>query len=201
MGSTSELLTQFAHDIADAVPTVDEYAEHDRWGGGIGPFEEEKQLEMLLEGAEEQAAWRVDSEEKYPENGQRCDLVMSDGMFSIPVEAKLARFRYDNGNIDPASYARIFSPFPEKSSSSLLTDAGKLRSSDFEHSGGLLGLYYEREDEEYEAMGAEAIAEKLCIDVEFSYDFDIETEEIARFEGLRHPHHQQGAAITWEILQ
>jgi len=196
-GEELRLLRQVAQDFASAVPAVDERLAHDRWDPGIGPFEEENQLEALGEETEDSRTWSLNPEESYPDNGQRCDLVVSDNTLRIPVEAKLARFRYDNGNIDPQSYARLFTPFPEESSSSLLTDAKKLTQSGFKGSGGLLALYYEEDDENYNRMSAENIAEKLTQDIDFWYEFDTEVAEVAEFEGLRHPHHQRGAVITW----
>lgn len=196
----SETLTRLAEDFAAVISEVDAQAEHDRWKPGIGPFEEEKQMEMLVEATEESPLGQyLLAEQAYPDNGQRCDIVVEQAGTQIPIEAKLLRFRYDNGSIDPASYARIFTPFPERRSSSLLTDAKKLHDSGFEPSGGLLGLYYEKEDEAYDRMDAETIAEKFRKDVGYWYDFTVETTKIARFDGLQHPHHQQGAIITWAI--
>jgi len=48
-------------------------------------------------------------------------------------------------------------------------------------------------------MSPEAIAEKFCLDVGYWYDFEVETRNVAHFNGLRHPVHQQGVVITWEI--
>ncbi len=193
------LLRQVAQDFAAAVPAVDRRLTHSRWDPGIGPFEEDNQLEALAEETDGSRTWSLNPEEAYPDNGQRCDLVVSEGEVTIPVEAKLARFRYDNGNIDPQSYARLFTPFPEETSSSLLTDAKKLTKSGFENSGGLLALYYEEENETYGRMNAENVAEKLAQDIGFWYEFDAEVAETAEFEGLRHPHHQRGAVITWAL--
>ncbi len=33
------------------------------------------------------------------------------------------------------------------------------------------------------------------------YDFEVETRAVAHFDGLRHPVHQQGAVIAWEIIE
>ncbi len=191
------LLTQLAQDFAAAVPIVDGQLDHDRWDAGIGPFEEENQLEALREGTENTNTYSVDSEVLYPANSQRCDLVVDDGNVAIPVEAKLARFRYDNGSIDPQSYARLFTPFPEETSSSMLTDARKLRQSGFEHPGGIIALYYEEEKETYDEMTADNVAKKFVQDLDFWYDLKAHVVEVAKFDGLRHPHHQRGAVITW----
>jgi hypothetical protein len=194
----SDLLVHLADTLAVAIPTVDRKADHNRWQAGIGPFEEENQIEMLRAEIDEDTSYSIETEKPYLDGGQRADLFIESEDTKLPIEAKLLRFRYDNGNIDPNSFARIFTPFPE--GSSLLTDAQKLHQAGFEEKGGLLGLYYEPIDESYEKMTPEAIAEKFALDVDYWYDFEVETREIAHFDGLRHPVHQQGAIITWEIV-
>lgn len=47
--------------------------------------------------------------------------------------------------------------------------------------GGLLGLYYEPVDESYERMSPEAIAEKFRLDIDYWYDFEVETRHIVHF--------------------
>ncbi|OLZ42008.1 transcriptional regulator [Natrinema saccharevitans] len=195
-------LGQLANSFASVIPDVDTDAEHDRWKPGIGPFEEENQIEMILEALEGHPLREaIETEVSYLEGSRRCDLFLDHDGRQLPVEAKLLRFRYDNGNIDPNSFARIFTPFPERSSSSLLTDTKKLYESEFGSNGGVLGLYYEKVDEEYEQMTAEAVAEKFCMDVDHWYEFQVETRNIAYFDELQHPVHQQGAVITWEIVE
>lgn len=196
----SVLLEKLADDFASVIPTLDPEAEHDRWQAGIGPFEEDRQVEMLREALERKTSYSIETEEPYLDGGQRVDLFIESENTQIPVEAKLLRFRYDNGNIDPNSFAKVFSPFPERTTSTLLTDGQKLHEAGFEENGGLLGLYYEPVDESYERMTPEAIAEKFALDVNYWYDFEVETRNVAHFDGLRHPVHQQGAIITWEII-
>jgi hypothetical protein len=197
---TSHLLEQLADDFSSVVPPIDSEAEHDRWQAGIGPFEEERQVEMLREAVDGDTSYSIETEAQYLDGEQRVDLFIESEETGIPVEAKLLRFRYDNGNIDPNSFAKVFSPFPERTTSTLLTDAQKLYEAGFEESGGLLGLYYEPEDESYERMSPEAIADKFCLDVDYWYDFEVETRNVVHFDGLRHPVHQQGAVITWEVV-
>ena len=196
-----DLLTNLADDFASVVPAIDAEAEHDRWQAGIGPFEEERQIEMLRESVEGNPQYSIETEAPYLDGGQRVDLFIESEGTAIPVEAKLLRFRYDNGNIDPNSFGKVFTPFPERTTSTLLIDARKLYEAGFEENGGLLGLYYEPVDEPYVQMTPEAIAEKFCLDVGYWYDFDVETKMVAHFDGLRHPVHQQGAVITWEITE
>lgn len=200
MGSEN-ILTRLAEDFASEIPEVDANAEHDRWKPGLGPFEEENQIDRITSALSGDLPYTLDTEVPYLDGGQLCDLVLETDDLRIPIEAKLLRFRYDNGNIDPNSFARVFTPFPEETSASLLTDSRKLHRANFGHRGGLLGLYYEEVEETYDKMSAEAIAEKFEIDVGYWYDFEVETRKVAHFEGLRHPVHQRGAVITWEIVE
>lgn len=196
-------LDTVAREFARVVPEVDKNAYHDRWDPGIGPFEEENQLQMILGALAEENPMPagIESEVSYPDSGKRCDLRVDTGDRKLPIEAKLLRFRRDNGSIDPNMYASVFSPFPERSSSSLLTDVEKLVESGFDLPCGLLGIYYERESEPYEQLRAERIAEKFQHDVEFWYDVDSTVNAIETFDGLQHPHHQHGAIITWDVSE
>lgn len=180
MSDVLATLQNTARDFADVIPVVDRYAEHNRWKPGIGPFEEEIQVEMILDelATDCSVPEYLESEVPYPDSGRRCDLLLENGNLEIPTEVKLLRFRLDNGNIDPNMYKSVFSPFPESGSSSLLTDSRKLIESEFDAPFGLLGLYYEKEDEEYDELRADSVAEKFQLDVEYWYDFHIETVAI-----------------------
>lgn len=201
MKTGRELLRDLARDIASVIPAVDREAEHERWDAGIGPFEEDRQVEMIVNRFAELGSGPslIETGVPYPGSRRQCDLIVGNEDLQMPIEAKLLRFRRDNGNIDPNMYKSVFSPFPERSSSSLLTDALKLTESAFDPPYGLLGLYYEKDNEDYEQLNADLIAKKFEFDVEFWYEMEIETIEIARFDGLRHPYHQHGAVISWVI--
>ncbi|WP_206537580.1 transcriptional regulator [Natronococcus amylolyticus] len=192
-----------ARAFADAIPSVDERATHSRWRPGIGPFEEENQIKMIREEVEQRASIgeSIKHEQPYPNSNRRVDLLLDDDGDLLPIEAKLIRFRRDNGNIDPNMYKSVFSPFPERSSSTMLTDCQKLVESGFGFPCGVLGLYYEANDEMYTNLCAEGIAEKFTLDVKYWYDIPIETVCIEPFDGLRHPHHQHGAVIAWKITE
>ena len=191
------VLEQFAHDIADVIPDVDSSAEHHRWKPGIGAFDEEKQVQRILETLPEQTDYyeSIETEVPYPNSDRRCDILIGREGRSIPVEAKLLRFYRDNGDMEPSAYTSIFSPF----SNSVVTDAKKLTESEFEMSGGLLGLYYEPTEGDFTGMDAETLAEKVVEDVDYWYNLQLNVSTIARFTDLRHPVHQQGAAIIWEL--
>ncbi|MFC5972655.1 transcriptional regulator [Halomarina salina] len=203
MKRSSYRIQQLAQAFAHTIPIVDETATHRRWRPGIGPFEEERQLEQLREEVENRGLIEVtiNYEEPYPDSSRRVDLLLDDGGNQLPIEAKLIRFRRDNGNIDPNMYKSVFSPFPERSSSSMLTDCQKLAESGFDFPCGVLGLYYESNEEAYEELRADRIAEKFTLDVGYWYDIPIEPICVESFSGLRHPHHQQGAVIAWELTE
>lgn len=195
--TTAPLLDQFSRDIASVIPQIDATAEHQRWQPGIGVFDEEAQVERILEHLEQQSTHYADarSEVPYPNSEQRCDIVLDRDGIQIPIEAKLLRFYRDNGDLEPAAYSTVYSPF----SHSLVADAQKLATSEFTTSGGLLGLYYEPADEGPSEMDAPKLAEKVTRDVDYWYDLTLTTQTIAEFTDLRHPVHQQGAVITWKL--
>lgn len=96
-------------------------------------------------------------------------------------------------------YKSVFSPFPEGNASMLLTDARKLVESGFVPPYGLLGIYYEKIQNPFGEMTADRLAEKLALDVGYWFDIDVEPVAVRPLDGLRHPHHQQGATIAWLI--
>lgn len=195
-----ERLGVVARAFADVVPGVDERVSHNRWQPGLGAFEEEEQLQKLCAAVREDEGlpFRVAREVAYPQSDQRCDLVLSEAESVIPVEAKLVRFRRDNGDLEPAAYGTVFNPIAE-ANGSVVTDSTKLVESAFDPPYGLLGLYYERADETEGAFDAGRLAEKVRLDIEFWYGYQVRTVEVARFNGLRHPEHQQGAVIAWQL--
>ena len=190
-------LDQFARDIAEVIPEIDATADHKRWKPGIGAFDEEEQVRRILKKlAQESTRYAATvTEAPYPHSDQRCDILLDRDGSSIPIEAKLLRFYRDNGDLEPAAYTTVYSPF----SNSLVSDARKLAKSEFETNGGLLGLYYEPADEGSPFMDATKLAEKVTRDVDYWYDLTLTTQTIAEFTGLRHPVHQRGAAITWKL--
>ena len=89
----STILKQLANDFASVVPSIDTEAEHNRWQGGIGPFEEENEIEMLRAEIDEDTGYSIETEKSYLDGGQRADLFIKSGGTKLPIEAKLLRFR------------------------------------------------------------------------------------------------------------
>lgn len=158
--TTATILDQFAHDVADVIPQLDATAEHHRWQSGIGVFDEGVQVERILEHLEQQSTHYADTrtEVRYPNSDQRCDIILDRDGVQIPIEAKILRFYRDNGDLEPAAYSTVYSPF----SNSLVADAQKLAASEFKTSGGLLGLYYEPDDGTPSTMDAHG-ADRLIV--------------------------------------
>jgi len=194
-------LNRFTKDIADAVPIVDRETTG-QYGDGIGSEDEERQLELLLDHLREvdDRYEEVDREVSYPDSGEKCDLVLPNGM---PVEAKLIRYWRANGDPEPTMYGHVFSPFHRNT---LLTDARRLHASSFSEQSGLLGLFYTRSDDDPETVEALPerytagdIAEKVVRDVDYWYEVEASVCRIVKFDGLRHTIHNQGAAIFWIV--
>lgn len=193
-------LKRLATDIASVISAADANTTG-QYRDGIGSEDEERQVELLLEGLENHDSWYegVAREVPYPSSSERCDLQLPDG---TSVEVKLLRYWRANG--DPEHYMpkQVVSPFHENT---LLTDAQRLSVSGFKGSGGLLGLFYKRSDEDPvttahpEQFTAENLARKLRRDIEYWYGCTATVECVAPFSGLQHPVQSQGAAIAWQI--
>lgn len=200
MGTALSLDT-FTGAVADAVPAVDRVTTG-QYGDGLGSENEERQLELLLDHlreADDRYA-EVDREVSYPDGAGNCDLVLPNGM---PVEAKLIRYWRANGDPEPTMYGHVFSPFHRNT---LPTDARRLHASRFGGRSGLLGLFYTRaagDPETVEALPeqytAADIAKKVVRDVDYWYGAEASVCRIARFDGLQHDVHGQGAAISWVV--
>jgi hypothetical protein len=198
---SKEKLAQFAEDLAAVLPAVDAQTEG-QYGNGLGSEDEETQLDLLIEKLREESTQYQDIQREipYPESRQVCDLLLPG---QVPVEAKLIRYWRANG--DPEHYMpmRVFSPFHE---STLLTDAQKLHDADFDRTGGLLGLFYKRSDDDPETVAAlperftaDELAERVAHDIAYWHGIDAEICAVESFSGLRHRIHKQGAVITWAL--
>jgi hypothetical protein len=194
-------LEKLTEDVASVIPAVDRETTG-QYGDGIGSEDEERQLTLLLDHLREvdDRYEEIDREVPYPDGSGLCDLVLPDG---TPVEAKLIRYWRANGDPEPTMYGHVFSPFHQNT---LLTDARRLHASAFDEVGGLLGLFYRRADGDsttVEALPdrytAADIAEKVVRDVDDWYSAEARVCQIAEFDGLRHPVHGAGAAISWVV--
>lgn len=195
--NTAQLLEQFATDVAAALPEIDAEATHSTYGDGIGCHDERTQVARIKNTLRDihLRYSGFETEVPYPATGRKCDLVLEVDDGRLPIEAKLLRFNRANGDIESNAYGTIFSPLK----GSLVMDAEKLVGSGFETPGGLLGLYYERGDEEAPVFDPERLAEKVALEIGYWTGCNAEVRKVAPVSGLRHEVHQQGAVITWEL--
>lgn len=63
--NTSRILVNLASDFAETIPIIDAEVEHDRWQAGIGPFEEDRQVEMLRNAVEGETSYSIKTGEPY----------------------------------------------------------------------------------------------------------------------------------------
>ena len=194
-------LSKFAEDIAAVMPEVDANTEG-QYGDGLGSEDEPQQLSLILDRLKQYDMWYEDvrREVSYPSNGGKCDVILPDG---TPVECKLLRYWRANG--DPEDYMpkTVLSPFH---SNTLMTDAYEIHASEFNHRGGLLGLFYKRSEDDRQTVDnlperytPEDLADKIARDIEYWYDVNASVSNISKVKGLQHSVHKRGAAITWEI--
>lgn len=197
----NESLSRFAEDIATVMPEVDENTEG-QYRDGIGSEDEPRQLSLLLDRLAQYDSWYQDvqREVSYPSGGGKCDIILPDG---TPVECKLLRYWRANGNPEDYMPKVLFSPFHENT---LLTDAQEIHTSAFEVDGGLLGLFYNRSENDPQTVQClserytpEELAAKIARDIEYWYDIECTVCTIATVDGLQHSVHKRGAAITWQI--
>lgn len=200
MAYASSLHT-FTKAVADAVPAVD-HTTAGQYGDGLGSEDEERQLELLLDHLRrvDDRYREIDREVQYPDSSGKCDLVLPNGM---PVEAKLIRYWRANGDPEPTMYGHVFSPFHRNT---VLTDARRLHASAFGECSGLLGLYYKRgatDPDTVEALPerytAGDIAQKVVHDIDHWYEAEASVCRIAKFDGLQHDVHGEGAVISWVV--
>lgn len=198
MSETAGIVQKLTDALSSAVPEVDEWirADDDRWDEGIGPCQEERQVETLIDESEAPITQHVTLEEQYPSTQEKCDIIVDKGGKRLAVEAKLIRYRRDNGDIEPNMERRVFTAFPRRGNS-LVSDAKKLHESGFENYA-TLAIFYADEAEEYNHMTAENIAEKYCSDINIWYGIEA-TPYVSEFDGLRHEYHNKGAVISWDI--
>lgn len=190
-----EDLEQLAEDLTDSIRKIDQKAEHENWKPGIAPFEEERQIELIVDELDD--GYSIEIGKRYLDTGKEMDLYWKEK--DIGFEVKLLRFWQDNGNLDHNWYGKIFSPFRN----SFVNDANKLYGSEFEGEKALIGIHYDKQPGELEwkeeKMELEKIARKYEKDVKFWHGISLRRKAVERFEGLRHPVFSRGAVLIWKL--
>ena len=84
--NTSNALEFLAESFASVIVGVDSKAEHSHWKPGIGPFEEERQIEMLVEAIGNYSGeLSLKTERTYPSSQRRCDLIIETGIDQVQL--------------------------------------------------------------------------------------------------------------------
>lgn len=162
---------------------------------GIGPHAEDAAMALMLaelRSASPLAGMAMGQFIPYPGKGrQRCDLFFGEPPEWV-VEAKMARFRGDNGKPDDTSLKDLLSPYPADRSA--LTDAVKLAHSGFDCGKAILiyGFDYSNRPLEPAIHAFELLASEVV---------ELGRRVQAPLGDLVHPVHAFGAVFGWEIRE
>jgi len=203
----TEYVQQLAESLANVAPTVDQQiGENRNYGEGLGPYDEDDQIEALVNQARENNllepnVYTVDSdasEVRYP-SGKEADIVIQGQNETVYLEAKL--FRFEKGNGDPSEYgfARVFNPFQDRAGQSFIHDVNKIAESEIRATKALLGIYYRPTDGPCSDVTSEQMAEKFAEEVNYWTDRSITANAVATFSELQHTVHSRGGILTWQL--
>lgn len=207
MESTDSAIEQFTKSLAKGAPVVDqEIGEKNDYGKGIGPHDEDDQIDALVQHAKkngriEYEAYTVNSEPKevqYPD-GKRADIALRRGDETVYFEAKLFRFQKANSRPSKRGFAKVFSPFQDRAGQSFIHDVNKIAESEIRATRALLGIYYRPADGAGTDVTSEQIAAKFATEVDYWSDYSITVDTVATFTDLQHEVHTRGGILTWRL--
>lgn len=205
MGEASTLTGKLVESFADVINDVDESIGENRdYGAGIGPHDEDDQVDALVEEVRKKGDLRgtVSTAKsdlaavKYP-GGRSADLVIETPEQTEYCEAKLFRFLKANGNPSPRGFSKVFSPYQDHSPRSLVHDVEKLAEADIRIVKTLLGIYYRPIDSAGSQITGRDIAQKFASDVGLWTGHEISVDAVTPFSGLQHEVLQRGAVLAW----
>jgi hypothetical protein len=207
MSDSQSLVGKLAERFVKVIHEVDaEIGENRTYGAGIGPHDEDDQIDALVEAVRQRglfdgqiATAKGDaSEVRYP-GGQSADLYLeADGRGEF-CEVKLFRFQKANGNPYAREFSKVFNPFQDRNPRSFVHDVKKLAESEIRNQKTLLGVYYRPVDGAGTDITGRDIAKKFASDVELWTGYSISIDTIAQFSDLQHDVHQRGAVLTWTL--
>jgi hypothetical protein len=161
-----------------------------QYQAGIGPYPENAAMGLVAEHLARAGFGACGEFIAYPSAPrQKCDLWFGDPVEWV-VEAKMGRFRGDNGKPDDTGIKDLISPFPADRSA--LTDGLKLANSGFPARKALLVYGFDDAERPLErAIDA--------LDVLLRRDVTASERQEAVFAHLRHPVFQCGRVVAWEV--
>ena len=207
MSDSQSLVGELAELFVEVINEVDvDIGENRTYGAGIGPHDEDDQINALVEAVRQQglfdgqvATAKSDaSKVRYP-GGQSADLHLEAPGRGEFCEAKLFRFQKANGNPYAREFSKVFNPFQDRNPRSFIHDVKKLAESEIRKQKTFLGLYYRPVEGAGTEITGEGIADKFASDVEVWTRYSISVDTVAQFSGLQHEVHQQGAVLTWTL--
>ena len=169
MPTTSQLARSFS-GVIDRVDSA--IGENRDYGSGIGPHDEDDQVDALVEEVRNRsslpgdvATTKSDSAAvRYP-NGHSADLVIETPERTEYCEAKLFRFLKANGIPSPRGLSKVFSPHQDHSPWSLIHDVEKLATAEIRAAKTLLGIYHRPVEGAGSEITGQQIGEKFATDV------------------------------------
>ena len=207
MEAGNTIVGDFAEALAAEVPAVDQQIGENRdYGEGIGPHDEDDQINALAQQAKESGqfdyeVYTVNSDPEkvqYPA-GREADVVIQSDSETVYIEAKLFRFQKANSNPSKNGFGKVFSPYQDSAGQSFIHDVKKIAESDVRATRALLGIYYRPVDGAGTEISSEQMAEKFASDVDHWTEHSITVDTVATFSDLQHPVHSRGGVLTWKL--
>ncbi|WP_059056635.1 hypothetical protein [Halobacterium hubeiense] len=196
-----------AERFADVIGSVDEtIGENRTYGEGIGPHDEDNQIDALVSEVEEQGVFdgsiytaKSDaSDVRYP-GGQSADIVIEAGGDREFCEAKLFRFQKANSQPSSQGFSKVFSPYQDRNPRSFVHDVSKLADADVRAMKTFLAPYYRPVDGPGSEITGQEIAAEFVDAVEKWTNHEIVVDTVAPFSGLQHDVLCRGAILAWEL--
>lgn len=207
MGESQSIVGTLADYFVEVIQNVDaEIGENRTYGAGIGPHDEDDQIDALVQAVRERnlfdgeiATAKGDAAGvRYP-GGQAADLYLESDGRSEYCEAKLFRFQKANGNPYAQEFSKVFNPYQDRNPRSFIHDVKKLAAAEIRLPKTFLGIYYRPIEGAGTEISSQEIADKFAADVDHWTEYTISVDTIAQFSGLQHEVHHRGGVLTWTL--
>jgi hypothetical protein len=191
----AQIVADFALGLKDADsirPQAVSFRSGKAYQPGIGPHGENAAVQLVLTQMRRLRPGTYESARPvpYPGGRQKCDLGIGEPL-EWAIEVKMARAFGDNGKLDDTYLKDLLSPY--ESDHSALSDAQKLRVSEFTCRKAILVYGFEYSGRQLEPLlGA--------LETLLTIAGPVTSTAKEAFTELVHPVHRQGVVVAWEIL-
>jgi hypothetical protein len=191
----AQIVADFALGLKDADsirPLAVSFRSGKAYQPGIGPHGENAAVQLVLTQMRRLRPGTYESTRPvpYPGGRQKCDLGIGEPL-EWAIEVKMARAFGDNGKLDDTYLKDLLSPY--ESDHSALSDAQKLRVSEFTCRKAILVYGFEYSGRQLEPLlGA--------LETLLTIAGPVTSTAKEAFTELVHPVHHQGVVVAWEIL-